>query len=41
MSQVTPSLAEISVDIQDNIAIVRLMRGKKRNALSDGLMAAL
>jgi enoyl-CoA hydratase/carnithine racemase len=41
MSQVIPSLSEISVDIQDDIAIVRLMRGKKRNALSDGLMAAL
>lgn len=41
MSSIAPSLSEISVDIQDDIAIVRLMRGKKRNALSDGLMAAL
>ena len=41
MSSVTASFSEISVDIQDDIAIVRLMRGKKRNALSDGLMAAL
>ena len=40
-SSITPSLSEISVDIQGDIAIVRLMRGKKRNALSDGLMAAL
>ncbi len=36
-----PSLSEISVAYQDDIAIVRLMRSQKRNALSDGLMAAL
>jgi len=41
MSSVIPSLSEISIDVQGDIAIVRLMRGKKRNALSDGLMAAL
>ncbi len=41
MSAVTPSLSEISVVVDGHIAIIRLMRGKKRNALSNGLMAAL
>jgi (methylthio)acryloyl-CoA hydratase len=44
MSPVIPSLSEISVTIQgeqNEVAVIRLMRGKKRNALSDGLMAAL
>ncbi len=41
MSAVTPSLNEISVVVDGHVAIIRLMRGKKRNALSDGLMAAL
>jgi (methylthio)acryloyl-CoA hydratase len=41
MSQVIPALSEISLTLQGDIAIVRLMRNAKRNALSDGLMAAL
>ena len=36
-----PSLSEISVDIQGDIAVVRFMRSHKRNAMSDGLMAAI
>jgi enoyl-CoA hydratase/carnithine racemase len=32
---------DISLDLQDDIAIVRLMRAPKRNALSDGLILAL
>ena len=31
----------LHLDIQDDIAIIRLMRGAKRNALSDGLILAL
>ncbi len=38
---VTPSLHEVSVEVQGSIAIVRLERPKKRNAISDGLMAAV
>lgn len=32
---------DIQLDLQDNIAIVRLTRGSKRNALSDALILAL
>ncbi|CAN5621825.1 crotonase/enoyl-CoA hydratase family protein [soil metagenome] len=32
---------DLSIDIQDDIAIIRLTRGAKRNALSDGLILAL
>jgi enoyl-CoA hydratase/carnithine racemase len=32
---------DLQLDIQDNIAIVRLTRGTKRNALSDALILAL
>lgn len=32
---------EVAVELRERIAIVRLMRPNKRNALSDGLMAAL
>jgi (methylthio)acryloyl-CoA hydratase len=32
---------EVSVELRERIAIVRLMRANKRNALSDALMAAL
>lgn len=32
---------DIHVEIEDEVAVVRLMRQRKRNALSDGLMAAL
>jgi (methylthio)acryloyl-CoA hydratase len=41
MSSVTPALSEISTTLQGDVAIIRLMRQAKRNALSDGLMAAL
>lgn len=33
--------ADIAVEVREHIAIVRLMRAHKRNALSDSLMAAL
>jgi (methylthio)acryloyl-CoA hydratase len=33
--------SEVAVELRERIAIVRLMRANKRNALSDGLMAAL
>ncbi|MES2529446.1 MAG: crotonase/enoyl-CoA hydratase family protein [Pseudomonadota bacterium] len=32
---------DLSIDLQDDIAIIRLTRGAKRNALSDGLILAL
>ncbi len=32
---------EVAVELRERIAIIRLMRANKRNALSDGLMAAL
>ena len=32
---------DLHTEIRDDIAIVRLTRGKKRNALSDGLILAL
>ena len=32
---------DLHLDIQDDIAIIRLARGAKRNALSDGLILAL
>ena len=32
---------DLTLEIRDDIAIVRLTRGKKRNALSDGLILAL
>ena len=35
------TLTDIQLDLQDNIAIVRLTRGSKRNALSDALILAL
>ena len=40
-SPVAPSLDEVSVDHQGAISIIRLCRPAKRNALSDGLMAAI
>ena len=33
--------ADLSLEIRDDVAIVRLTRGSKRNALSDGLILAL
>ena len=33
--------ADLQLELQDDIAIVRLTRGSKRNALSDGLILAL
>lgn len=39
--QATPQLDEVSIEHRGNIAIVRLCRPKKRNAISDGLMAAV
>jgi len=33
--------SDLQLDIQDDIAVVRLTRGTKRNALSDGLIYAL
>ncbi|MFM8610359.1 MAG: crotonase/enoyl-CoA hydratase family protein [Burkholderiaceae bacterium] len=35
------STTDLTLEIRDDIAIVRLTRGKKRNALSDGLILAL
>lgn len=35
------STTDLTLEISDDIAIVRLTRGKKRNALSDGLILAL
>ena len=32
---------DLQLDIRDDVAIVRLARGAKRNALSDGLILAL
>ena len=32
---------DLHIEIQDNVAVVRLTRGAKRNALSDGLILAL
>lgn len=40
-ANVTPALSEVQVSLQSDIAIVRLARPAKRNALSDGLMAAI
>jgi enoyl-CoA hydratase/carnithine racemase len=40
-SPVAPSLDEVQVEHQDAISIIRLCRPAKRNALSDGLMAAI
>jgi enoyl-CoA hydratase/carnithine racemase len=40
-SPVTPSLDAVLVEQRGAVAIVRLCRAAKRNALSDGLMAAL
>ncbi len=36
-----PPSIEVDVELREQIAIVRLMRASKRNALSDGLMTAL
>jgi len=41
LPHVIPSLDEVQVDIRGAIAIVRLCRPKKRNAINDGLMAAI
>ena len=38
---IRPALDEVQVELRDAIALVRLARPAKRNALSDGLMAAL
>ena len=38
---IQPSLAEVSVEHLGAISIVRLCRPKKRNAISDGVMAAI
>ena len=40
-TSINPSLDEVSVEYQGAIAIVRLCRQKKRNAISDGVMAAV
>ena len=37
----SPLHPDLHLDVQDNIAVVRLMRASKRNALSDGLILAL
>lgn len=41
LPHVIPSLDEVQVDIRGAIAIVRLCRPKKRNAINDGLIAAI
>ena len=41
MTPPTSSSADLHLDIQDDIAIVRLTRPAKRNALNDGLILAL
>ncbi len=41
LPHVIPSLDEVQVDIRGAIAIVRLSRPKKRNAINDGLIAAI
>ncbi len=41
LPHVIPSLNEVQVDIRGAIAIVRLCRPKKRNAINDGLIAAI
>ena len=41
LPHVIPSLDEVQVEIRGAIAIVRLCRPKKRNAINDGLIAAI
>ena len=41
LPHVTPSLDEVQVEYRDAVAIVRLCRPKKRNAINDGLIAAI
>ncbi len=41
LPHVIPSLDEVQVDLRGAIAIVRLCRPKKRNAINDGLIAAI
>ncbi len=41
LPHVIPSLDEVQVEIRGAIAIVRLARPKKRNAINDGLIAAI
>ena len=41
LPHVIPSLDEVQVDIRGAIAIVRMCRPKKRNAINDGLIAAI
>ncbi len=41
LPHVSPSLDEVQVEYRDAVAIVRLCRPKKRNAINDGLIAAI
>ena len=33
--------SDLHIDLRDDVAIIRLTRGAKRNALSDGLILSL
>ena len=40
-ASVIPSLDEVQIEYRDAVAVIRLSRPRKRNAISDGLMAAV